>query len=457
MSRLVDEVTSLTVTTLLLTLAVVGAGTAGVMHLTAQRAQERAMIAAVLSHRVEDPDTWRLEHTPIPVEVWTVKRDDDRLPSDRLAVAKRSERPQWWNDDTHRWLLATVEQGLEEEHDEEGEDDDDREHRERRRRREVHALIAARADRIGWTTSVGPFLAAYTLVAMMVGLGASARVRRRLGDAFTPLERARADALAAVRRGHASRLEEDGPDEVRDLLASMNTLLERLDTAYRSQVRFTAEAAHELRTPVTAMLGELDVALRRERDPETYDATLRSVHEEVARMRRLVEALTTLARLDGGQVELGTRPVDLQEVVAEACEHEWLALEQAGCALEVDIPEAPMRVEAHPDLLLIAITNLLRNASVHAAGAPVRVSVSQTSGEVSLHVDDGGPGVPEADRSTVFARFARGDSARAEHRDGLGLGLALTNEVLRHHGGHCAMSVSPLGGCRVTLVLPLPA
>jgi len=118
--------------------------------------------------------------------------------------------------------------------------------------------------------------------------------------------------------GEGKRLTETGPVEVRSLLAAVNDLLERLDAAHHAQACFTAEAAHELRTPVTAMLGELDVALRGAPAPDGYRQVLVSTRDEVARLRRLVEGLTALARIDAGQVDQGRERVRAAELAAQA-------------------------------------------------------------------------------------------------------------------------------------------
>jgi signal transduction histidine kinase len=233
----------------------------------------------------------------------------------------------------------------------------------------------------------------------------------------------------------------------------MNALLARLDVAFGAQARFTAEAAHELRTPVTVMLGELDVTLRRARTPEAYRETLATVRESVERLRALVEGLNMLARVDAGQAEQLREPVAAAEVARRAAAAEARALEAAGCPLAVEVAgDATLRV--HAALVESALANLLRNAAAHAPGGPVTLRVSAEGGRVAFTVDDAGPGVPPAEREAVFDRFARGGEARRRHRAGLGLGLPLAREVARRHGGDCRLDAAPGGGCRAVLTLP---
>jgi two-component system OmpR family sensor kinase len=235
----------------------------------------------------------------------------------------------------------------------------------------------------------------------------------------------------------------------------MNALLDRLDAAHRAQVRFTADAAHELRTPVTAMLGEIEVALRRSRGAEEYRDVLESVREEVERLRGLVEGLLALARVDAGQVEQGLEPAGAVALAEEAAAHERPGLVRAGCAFELDAQgDADLRV--HTALVEAALANLLRNAAAYAAGAPVILRVVPEPDRVVFQVDDRGPGVPPGERDAVFDRFTRTGEGRRRNRAGLGLGLPLAREVARRHGGECWIEAAPDGGCRAVLTLRRP-
>jgi signal transduction histidine kinase len=193
---------------------------------------------------------------------------------------------------------------------------------------------------------------------------AGAVQRQQVRRAFQPLDRALHEAAGVVGLGQGARLSVSGPREVRTLLEAMNAVLDRLDDAFHAQARFTAEAAHELRTPVTVMLGELDVTLRRPRGPEEYRATLATVREAVERLRDLVAGLTALARVDAGQVEQVRERLRASDVARAAAEAESRALDAAGCALRVRV-ERDAEVEGHPALLRAAVGNLLRNAATH--------------------------------------------------------------------------------------------
>lgn len=457
--KLADQVQRTTVALLLTTLLVVGMGVAALLHLSEARGVDRALRAAAHAHVFGEQGggNWEVEHSRESVVAWTVSTDGDVfIPAAIMAEVKRTEKPAYFDVGDERRLLVLVEQ--EDEHEEHGEREeaDRHDHEAGHASDEVVKLIAARAPAAVWSATVGPFLLTYLGVAALAALLSGAALRRLLTRAFAPLERARAQAAEAAIAGHGTRLEAQGPAEVRDLLTAMNTLLDRLDTTYRGQVRFTAEAAHELRTPVTVMLGELDVALRQARSPEEMAETLGSVREEVHRMRRLVEALTLLARIDGGHVELGKQRIDVADLVVDAVGQERRTLDEAGCELDVELGD-PAAIDVHPELMTVALGNLIRNAGRHARGSAVRVTAAVGAQGVTLLVDDDGPGVPEEEREAVFARFARRGASRVADRIGLGLGLPLSREVARRHGGDCTLGQSPGGGCRAILFIPLGA
>lgn len=423
-------------------LAAVGAGTGALLHAAEVRSLDRALLAAAHAHaHTEATGAFEVEHSRSPVEVWLARPGDPRVPAAWAREALAAERPLARDAGDLRLLLLPAERGQARD-----------EHEERGERGEEHVLIAAASPRVTLARSVGPFAAAYSVVAAVAALGAAALLLGVVRRALGPLDRARAEAgrVSALARG--DRLTEEGPDEVRALLAAINALLDRLDAAHLAQVRFTSDAAHELRTPVTAMLGEVEVALRRPREAPEYREVLASVREEIERLRALVEGLLALARIDAGQVEQGLEPAAAAELAERAAARERPALERAGCALEVAIEgDAPLRV--HAPLVEAALANLLRNAAAHAAGAPVTLRVAPDADRVRFQVDDGGPGIPAAEREAVFDRFARTGEGRRRDRAGLGLGLPLAREVARRHGGDCWIEEAPGGGCRAMLTL----
>ncbi len=246
--------------------------------------------------------------------------------------------------------------------------------------------------------------------------------------------------------------------EYERLVQVLNTMLDRIQAGFESQRRFTSDASHELRSPLTAMRGELELALRRERPAGEYRAVLESAHEEVVRMGRIVEGLLTLARSDAGAMEPRLVRLELGELARQAAGRVRPDGSARGIAIEV---EAPGQVTGtwDPDLVGQLVWNLVDNA-VRASpdGATVRVGVSRNGADAVLSVEDSGPGVPERSEERVFERFWRADASRTPGaaREGTGLGLAIVRVIAEAHGGRVRAGRSPgLGGARFEVRLPL--
>ncbi|MEO5652720.1 MAG: HAMP domain-containing sensor histidine kinase, partial [Marmoricola sp.] len=228
-------------------------------------------------------------------------------------------------------------------------------------------------------------------------------------------------------------------------LRPVDDLLGQLDQSLARQRRFVADAAHELRSPVTAIRAQVESPHPGSADP-TYASRLR---DEAARLSTLVDDLLALARLDAQPV-LHMRPLDLDDVVfAEA------ARLQSVPGLRVDVSGVQAaRVEGDVSLLTRAVRNLVDNAARHAAGL-ISVQLERAGDFATLVVSDDGPGIPEDQRVSVFERFTRLDEARARDTGGVGLGLAIVADVAAAHGG-TAEAQDNRPGARMVLRLPLP-
>jgi signal transduction histidine kinase len=223
-----------------------------------------------------------------------------------------------------------------------------------------------------------------------------------------------------------------GRDEIHHLATTLNDMLTRMAAAAERERAFIADTAHELRTPVTAIRTQLEMAVTSGESAATYDFANGALRD-AERLSSLVEDLLALARLESTST-ISTKPVDLAEL--------------AG----VDNNE-PCIINGDPASLTRAIENLRRNATAHATTVQVTIErVDQRT--VALHVDDNGPGVPPADRARVFERLVRLDAARARDDGGSGIGLAIVAATARAHGGTVHVEESPLGGARFTLTLP---
>jgi two-component system, OmpR family, heavy metal sensor histidine kinase CusS len=422
---------------LVTTLALVGIGTGAALHVQRTNALDEALLAAV--HGRAHPDVSadveiEIEHARSPVDTWLVAPEDPRVPREAARNAKRAERPLFTDVGDRRLVLLEFE--VEHEHG------------------ESKLLAAASAPRMTLRRSVGSFALSYSLAAALAALVASVALGASVRHEFRPLDRAREEASRVVDLAGRQRLTEDGPVEIRSLIVAINGLLERLDVAHRAQSRFTAEAAHELRTPVTTMLGELDVALRSGRTREEYREVLVSSRDEVERLRRLVEGLTALARIDAGQIERGRERVRATELATSALKSERKTLARARSNVRLEVVTDP-ELEAERSLVEVALANLLRNAALHAPGAEVVLSVKSEDQHVIFDIDDAGAGVSVEEREPLFDRFARTGEARQRERTGLGLGLPIAREIARRHGGDCTLADSPAGGLRARLTLKI--
>jgi signal transduction histidine kinase len=217
----------------------------------------------------------------------------------------------------------------------------------------------------------------------------------------------------------------------------------------RRQAEFTADASHELRTPIAVIEAEVDLALHRPRDSVAYRETLERVGQESSRLRRIVEDLLWLARAD----DQTTRPqADVTDVaeVAEACGQRFQALAAANAVgLSVDrVGTGPFSVQAPLTMIDRLIGVLVDNACKFAGeDGRVEVTVRSSGHRVELRVDDSGPGIPENERDAVFDRFHRANDSTA----GTGLGLAIADSVVRATQGNWDIGTSDLGGARMAI------
>lgn len=267
------------------------------------------------------------------------------------------------------------------------------------------------------------------------------------------------DVVQQAQRIGAAHVDERLPhpgtrDEIGRLVDTLNDMLGRLAHSVEAQRRFTADASHELRSPMSRLRTELELALRRPREPAVYVETLHSALEEVERLTLLVEELLVLARLDAGQERGAVEPVSLHEVAQEAIRRlEPLARErQVRLVLG---PSPPVTVTVARSAADLVLANLLDNAlKFSPAGSEVRLQVRATATDAVLSVSDRGPGLRADELPHIFERFYRGSSARREAKPGVGLGLALSQAVVQAHGGRLEASNLPEGGACFSLWLP---
>ncbi len=224
--------------------------------------------------------------------------------------------------------------------------------------------------------------------------------------------------------------------EYQRLVQVLNTMLERLDRAFEAQRRFTADASHELRSPLTALQGELELALRRERAPEEYRRVIASALEEGRRLARTAEDLLTLARADAGVLRPRLRSGDLAPIAARTCDRLRSTADGKRIELSFENRGAP-DVPVDPELVERLAYNLIENAVKYTPrGGRINVTLAPEPEGALLLVEDSGPGLPESQIDRIFDRFFRFDEARTSSMEpgGAGLGLSIAHAIASAHG-----------------------
>jgi signal transduction histidine kinase len=304
--------------------------------------------------------------------------------------------------------------------------------------------VAATTDDISESVAAlrSSLLAAVPIVVLLL----AALTWTLVGRTLRPVESIRAE-VDAIGGGELHRRVPVPPtdDEIGRLARTMNAMLDRVERAAQRQERFVADASHELRSPLARMRAEVEVDLTH---PATADmeATHRSVLEETAGLQALVDDLLLLARSDAGTPPVRRDEVAIDEIVRrQAARHQDDAV-----PIELSNVTAGRTLGDHTALDR-AVGNLLDNAVRHAT-SQVQVAVTSDSRGVELTVADDGPGVPAADQSRVFDRFAQVDEAR--HDGGTGLGLAIVEDIVRRHGGSVTLDPDHHPGARFVVRLP---
>ena len=275
--------------------------------------------------------------------------------------------------------------------------------------------------------------------------------------AIRPIDRIAATAEKIAGGDLTERIDaRDFDSEFHPLARVLNTTFTRLEAAFERQVRFTADASHELRTPVSVILMQAQSALARERAPADYRAALAACDRAAQRMRRLVDSLLFLARLDARATPPARLPVDLPGVIRGAMDLLHPLAERRGVIVRAQL--APVSCTGDPDQLGQVVANLLGNALHHtAAGRTVRLELARQGTTNVLTVTDEGEGIAPEDLSHIFERFHRADKARARAEGRTGLGLAISQAIVTAHGGRIEARSEPGRGSVFTVLLPDPA
>jgi signal transduction histidine kinase len=292
---------------------------------------------------------------------------------------------------------------------------------------------------------------AATALALVLGLALARQFTLPLRSLTQAARRLARGGLSHTPAGEPTRVEIRSQDEIGELGRAFNQMSESLSQQETLRRNLMADIAHELRTPLSVMRGDLEALLDGVYQP-TPEA-LASLQEETLLLSRLVDDLRALAQAEAGQLRLERRPTGLSELLGGVVDSFDLQAEAQGQVLKLELPPSLPPVDVDPQRLRQVAANLISNALRHAAGPGSHVVVSAVArpGEVEVSVADDGPGIPPEDLPYLFDRFWRGNRAREE---GSGLGLAIARELVRAHGGRIWVESGASRGTVFRFTLP---
>jgi heavy metal sensor kinase len=244
------------------------------------------------------------------------------------------------------------------------------------------------------------------------------------------------------------------PDEIRPLVQRLNELLQRLEDSFTRERAFTADVAHELRTPLAGLTTALEVSLSRPRDSNEYQQTVAQCLGASRSMRGMVENLLTLARADARQISAQRHPIDLAALLHQT----WQPFSSRAAARNLTVNwllDADAVIASDPGLLGMVISNLFDNAVSYAdTGGRIDVELRQSAAEISIRIINTGSQIPTEDTARVFERFWRGDASRTGDGQHFGLGLAMCQRIMSLLGGTIAVTTGKQENFAVTLDWP---
>jgi two-component system OmpR family sensor kinase len=274
-----------------------------------------------------------------------------------------------------------------------------------------------------------------------------------VGRALRPVHGINRTARAMIEGDFAARIPiERVETDLEQLARALNGAFDRLHASLERQRRFTADASHELRTPLATISTETQWALGRDRGPDDYRRSLEVCQRAARRMQTIVERLLTLARADAAREDERRVPVRL-DALAASLAHDLRTLSDAR-RLDVSVDATPASCLGDPDRLYEALTNVVVNAiQYNVEGGRLRIEVREAGEYAEVIVADTGVGIPAAQLPHVFEPFFRGDAARSHEAGGAGLGLAVTQAIVKRHGGDVRCTCEPGRGTTVVLRL----
>ncbi|HWA15571.1 MAG TPA: HAMP domain-containing sensor histidine kinase [Gemmatimonadales bacterium] len=301
----------------------------------------------------------------------------------------------------------------------------------------------------------GQLLQAMLVIAPVILIGSVGLGYLIAETSLRPLE-GMVDEIAAISGGRSlhRRLAPVSVEELALLGATVNRMLARLEQSFSSLRRFTADASHELKTPLMVLRAGVERAMTNPKTPTEALRALEEVLEEIHRMSEMVENLLTLARADEGDAVLAVEPHDLRELVSEAAETAGMLGEEPFISVRCEVPEAPVIVPVDRARIRQLLLNLVTNAIKYTpSGGKVSLGLVDKGETVAIVMGDNGIGIPSADVEHIFDRFYRVDTARSR-TGGTGLGLAITKWIAEAHGGTITVQSRVGRGTVFTVTLP---
>jgi two-component system heavy metal sensor histidine kinase CusS len=268
-----------------------------------------------------------------------------------------------------------------------------------------------------------------------------------------PVEEIAATARSITSTNLRERIGAEGyPSELASLAGTFNEMLDRLEKSFEQISRFSADIAHDLRTPVNNIRGEAEVALARARTVDEYRDVLESSLEESVRLSELIGDLLFLGRAESPLTHLHRQRVDVDELLGIVRDYYEATASDGGVYLVTAAGDEPITADLDRALMLRAVSNLVSNAIAHTpCGGSVTLAASATDAEIHIKVSDTGIGIPTEALPRVFDRFFRVDPSRSKTSGGTGLGLAIVQSIMTLHGGSAEIASQPGQGTCVTL------
>ncbi len=300
----------------------------------------------------------------------------------------------------------------------------------------------------------GPFLAAAGL-ALMISLILAWLLARWISE---PLRKMAAAARQVAAGDFDVRIPLAGPAEAQAVAATFNDMVREVNDSHQVQREFVANVSHELKTPLTSIQGFAQaIKDGTAADPAQRQRAAQIIFDESDRLRRLVEALLDLARLEAGQVAFARQPVELGEILKRVADQQGLSAAKAGVSIQRDWPPSLPVLIGDGDRLSQVFINLVDNAIQHSPpGGKILIQADAGAGRVRVSVADQGAGIRPEDQKRIFERFYQVDKARPGGVGrGTGLGLSISREIVSAHGGEIKVDSAPGQGARFSVELPL--